>query len=177
MIRRFARPYAKAIMDVAESAEKATAIHDELSKFSEVLASSDELQTVFENPGVDAAGKSGVVRAIGGKLGISELGLRILDVLLKNDRINDVADVLEALGDMINEATNTVVADVRSAHALDEAERERLRKALEAKLGQKVQLEVRTDSSLLGGFVATVGSEVWDASVVGQINKLREKLA
>jgi len=177
MIRRFARPYAKAIMDVAESTEKATSIHGELEKFAEVLRSSDELRTVFENPGVDAAGKSGVVKAISGRLGVSEFGLRILDVLLKNDRINDLGDILEALGDMINSATNTVVADVRAAHTLDESEREKLRRALEAKLGQKVQLEVTTDSSLLGGFVATVGSDVWDASVVGQVNKLREKLA
>lgn len=177
MIRRFARPYAKAIMDVAASTEKAAALHEELSRFAELLAGSEELQTVFENPGVETAGKARVAAAIATKLGISELGRRILDVLLGNDRINDVADVLEALGDMINSATNTVVAEVRSAHALDEAERDRLRRALESKLGQTIKLELTTDPSLLGGFVATVGSEVWDASVVSQINKLREKLA
>lgn len=177
MIRRFARPYAKAIMDVAASTENATALHSELTRFAEVLASSLELRTVFENPGVDSVGKLGVVKALATKLGISDLGQRILEVLLHNDRINDTGDILEALGDMINAATNTVVADVRSAHALDESERDRLRKALETKLGQKVKLEVTTDASLLGGFVATVGSEVWDASVVSQINKLRETLA
>jgi len=177
MIRRFARPYAKAIMDVAGSTEKASALHAEIDKFADVLRSSEELRTVFENPGVDAAGKSGVVKAIGGKLGLSDLALRVLDVLLKNDRINDTADILEALEDMINSATNTVVAEVRSAHALDEAERQKLKAALEGKLGKKVQLEIATDSSLLGGFVATVGSEVWDASVIAQINKLRESLA
>lgn len=177
MIRRFARPYAKAIMDVAASTEKAAALHAELSSFAELLAGSDELHAVFDNPGVESAGKARVVSAIATKLGISELGQRILDVLLGNDRINDVADVLEALEDMINSATNTVVAEVRSAHALDEAERDRLRLALESKLGQTVKLELTTDPSLLGGFVATVGSEVWDASVVSQINKIREKLA
>jgi F-type H+-transporting ATPase subunit delta len=177
MIRRFARPYAAAIMDVAESTEKAAAVLAELERFAEILRGSDELQAVFENPGVEAAGKAGVVTAIAVRIGISALGQKILDVILKNDRINDLGDILEALGDMINTATNTVVAEVRSAHVLDESERERLRKALETKLGQKVLLELSTDPTLLGGFVATVGSEVWDASVVGQINKLREKLA
>jgi F-type H+-transporting ATPase subunit delta len=177
MIRRFARPYAAAIMDVAESPEKAGAILAELERFTEVLRGSEQLRAVFENPGVEAAGKVGVVTALASRLGITEIGVRILEVLLKNDRINDIADIVEALGDMINEATNTVVAQVRSAHALDEGERERLRAALEAKLGQTVRLEVSTDPALLGGFVATVGSELWDSSVVGQINKLRETLA
>jgi len=177
MIRRFARPYGKAIMDVAESTEKAAALHAELVRFAEVLGGSEELRIVFENPGVETAAKIRVVEAVAGRLGTSPLGLRVLDVLVKNDRINDIDDILEALGDMINSATNTVVAEVKSAHPLDDAEREKLRQVLESKLGQKVQLEVTTDASLLGGFVATVGSEIWDASVVAQINKLREQLA
>jgi F-type H+-transporting ATPase subunit delta len=177
MIRRFARPYAKAIMDAAGSTEGAIALHAEVSRFAEVLRSSEELRAVFENPGVDAGGKTGVVEAIGAKLAISDFGQRVLEVFLRNDRINDVDDILEALGDMINTATNTVVAQVRSAHALDESEKERLRTALEAKLDRNVQLEITTDRMLLGGFVATVGSEVWDASVIGQLNRFRENLA
>lgn len=177
MIRRFARPYAAAIMDVAESTEKAGLLLAELERFDGVLLGSEELRAVLENPGVEASAKAAVVKAIASRIGISALGEKILDVILKNDRINAIGDINEALGDMINEATNTVVAEVRSAHALDETEQERLRKALETKLGQNVRLELSTDPTLLGGFVATVGSEIWDASVVGQIKKLREKLA
>ncbi len=164
-------------MDVAESTEKAASLHAELLGFAAVLRGSQDLRTVFENPGVETRAKSGVVEAVARRLGISPLGLRVLDVLVKNDRINDIDDILEGLGDMINIATNTIVAEVKSAHPLDDAEREKLRQALESKLGKKVQLEVTTDSSLLGGFVATVGSEIWDASVVTRINKLREQLA
>jgi F0F1-type ATP synthase delta subunit len=36
---------------------------------------------------------------------------------------------------------------------------------------------VRTDPKLLGGFVVRIGSEIWDASVVGKINKFRESLS
>jgi len=33
-----------------------------------------------------------------------------------------------------------------------------------------------TDPKLLGGFVARIGSEVYDASVIGKINRFRETL-
>jgi F0F1-type ATP synthase delta subunit len=40
-----------------------------------------------------------------------------------------------------------------------------------------VELDVKTDPQLLGGFVVQIGSEIWDASVAGKINKFRESLA
>jgi len=177
MIRRFARPYAKAIMDVVKTPDAARLLHAELSRFEAARSGSDELSTLFENPGVDGKVKKSVAAAIGGKLEISELGLRTLDVLVNNDRINDLGAILEALGAMINEATNTVVARVRAAHQLGEDERAELTKALEARLGQRVQLELAIDSALLGGFVAEVGSEVYDASVLARIQKIRTAIA
>ena len=44
MIRRFARPYARAIMDVAGSPEKAATLRDELTQFEQVRKSSSDLQ-------------------------------------------------------------------------------------------------------------------------------------
>jgi F0F1-type ATP synthase delta subunit len=40
-----------------------------------------------------------------------------------------------------------------------------------------VEVRVSTDPSLLGGFVAKIGSEVYDTSIVGKIHKFREKLS
>lgn len=176
MIRRFARPYAKAIMEVAETAERAATLRDELSKFAEALAMSADLRAAFENPAIDSPRKAGIVKAISERIEISELSVRILDVLVSNDRINNLREVVEALVEMIHDATNTVVAEVRSAHELSEEERATLESAFSDRLGRNVELDVSTDASLLGGFVATVGSEVWDASVVAKINKIRERL-
>ncbi|MFA6957652.1 MAG: ATP synthase F1 subunit delta [Thermoanaerobaculia bacterium] len=177
MIRRFARPYAKAIMEVVTTPAAARVLHDELARFEIARSGSPDLSTLFENPGVDAKIKKSIAAAIGAKLALSTLGLRTLDVLVANDRINDLGAILEALSAMINEATNTVVARVRAAHQLGEDEKSELTKALEARLGRQVQLQVAVDSSLLGGFVAEVDSEVYDASVLAQIQKIRTAIA
>lgn len=177
MIRRFARPYAKAIMEVVKTPEAARVLYVELTRFESARASSEELSTLFENPGVDAKVKKSIAAAIGAKLGISELGLRTLDVFVTNDRINDLGAILEALVAMINDATNTVVARVRAAHLLADDEKAELKKALEARLGRRVQLHLVVDPTLLGGFVAEVGSEVYDASVLARIQKIRTAIA
>jgi len=37
-------------------------------------------------------------------------------------------------------------------------------------------LTIKTDPELIGGLVAKIGSEVFDASVLGKIEKFRESL-
>ena len=176
MIRRFARPYARAIIDVAESPQRANTIRAELDRFEQARRESVELQEVFANPGIEMPAKFKIAHAIASKLGLSDLTGKVLEVLIRNHRANDLASVVDALATMINDQLNVAIADVRSAHKLNEQEIAQLRKTLEQKFGKRVEVRVTTDPSLLGGFIAKVGSEIFDASVAGKIHKFREQL-
>jgi len=177
MIRRFARPYARAIIDVAGSPQKANNIRAELARFEQALVSASDLRALYANPGIDLETKFKLTHTIANKLGLSELTGKALEVLIRNHRINDLSAVTEALAQYINDQLGIAVADVRSASRLSESEVADLRKALEKKVGKRVEVRVSTDPSLLGGFVAKIGSEVYDASIVGKIHKFREKLS
>ena len=177
MIRRFARPYARAIMDVTGSPASASQVREELSRFETARSGAADLRDVYANPGIDLDTKMKITRAIGGKLGLSETSSKVVEVLIRNHRINDLASVVEALAEMIRRQTGTVAAEVRSAHRLSDSETASLQRTLEGKVGKKVELTVVTDPTLLGGFVARIDSEIWDASVIGKINKFRESLA
>jgi F-type H+-transporting ATPase subunit delta len=164
-------------MDVAGSPEKAAALRDELTQFERVRKSSRDLQEMYANPGIDHGSKNKVTAAIAGKLELSDFALRLLDVLIQNRRINDLSDIVAGLATMIREATGTVAAEVRSAGELSSKEEAESRAMLERKVGAKVDLDVTVDPRLIGGFVAKIGSEVYDASVSGKIEKFRESLA
>ena len=176
MIRRFARPYARAIMDVVGSPEKATALRTELTRFDEARKSSTELQELYANPGIEYSQKAKITQTIAQRLDLSELAVKVLDVLTRNRRMNGLTSVIEALAEMIRVATDTVAADVRSAKPLSDQEQAELRRTLEKKAGRKVELTIKTDTELIGGLVAKIGSEVFDASVLGKIEKFRESL-
>jgi F-type H+-transporting ATPase subunit delta len=177
MIRRFARPYARAIMDVAQSPEKAAVLRDEMTAFNKVRKSATDLQLMYANPGIDFDSKSKVTGVIAKRLGLSDMAVRLLDVLIQNRRINDLGDIIAGLATMIREATGTVAAEVRSASAPTAQEEADLRAMLERKVGAKVDVDITVDPELIGGFVAKIGSEVYDASVSGKIEKFRESLA
>jgi F-type H+-transporting ATPase subunit delta len=165
------------MMEVSGTTEKASALRDDLGRFEAVRKTATDLQEMYANPGIEINAKLAVTRAIAGRLSLSETAAKVLEVLIGNYRINDLQWIVEALAEMIRRATGTVAAQVRSAHQLTDQEMAELRRTLEKKAGSKVEIEVTTDPELLGGFVARIGSEVVDASVIGKIHKFRESLS
>jgi F-type H+-transporting ATPase subunit delta len=176
MIRRFARPYARAIMDAAGSAQKANELRGELLRFETAMRNSAELRDFYANPGIDEAAKLAVTGTLARKMKLSALAQKTLEVLVRFHRINDISDILSALAAYVNQALGVAIAEVRTAKNLTADEIAQLADTLSRKVGKKVELDIRTDPALLGGFVAQIGSEIWDASVIGKIQRFRESL-
>lgn len=176
MIRRFARPYARAIMDVTRTPQAAQTLLDELKRFEDVRRGSAELSEVYANPGIEPAAKSGITETLAKRLGLSDLALRVLGVLIQNRRINELGAINEALAEYIRQATGVVAAQVRTAHRLSPEEQAKLQQTLQQKVGHPVEIELTTDPTLLGGFIARIGSEIYDTSLAGKIEKFRNTL-
>jgi F-type H+-transporting ATPase subunit delta len=63
---------------------------------------------------------------------------------------------------------------VESAETLDEATRQRVTAGLTAKYGTDLTYEYRVTPELLGGLKVRVGSDVWDGSVQGRLDRLAQ---
>ena len=61
--------------------------------------------------------------------------------------------------------------------ALNAKEKQELAARLERALGKRIILEEQVDTTLLGGFVAQVGSLILDGSLDGQLARMRQRLA
>lgn len=177
MIRRFARPYARAIMDVAGTPAKANEVRGELMSLASALRKSPELHDFYANPAIEMDRKIAVTQQLARKMKMSELGMKAAEVLVRFHRINDIEAILAALASYVNNELGVAVAEVRSAKSLGADEIRELADTLSKRVGKKVELDIHTDPKLLGGFVVKIGSEIWDASVAGKINKFRESLA
>ena len=130
MIRRFARPYARAIMDVAGSPAKANELRGELMRFADALRSSSELREFYANPAIDEQAKIAVTKRLASKMKASDLAAKTLEVLVQNHRINDLDAILEALASYVNAALGVAVAEVRAIHERAAAEGERQKREL-----------------------------------------------
>src|SRR5258708_25385371 len=97
MIRRFARPYARAILDVAGSPAAAQDVRSQLQRFEAARRGSADLNQLYANPGIDHAVKVKVTNAITARLGFSEPPLKALGLPITNHPINPVGPILAAV--------------------------------------------------------------------------------
>lgn len=172
----FARPYVDALFEVAGSPDAVEALLPALEAVSRALDSSAELRAVLANPGVGRKEKRALVASLAAAAAAPEQAARLLRALLDRGRLLKVAAVLSALRERLDRDRGVAEATVRSAAPLSAGAEAALRAALEARAGSRVRLRAEVDPELLSGFVARLGSEVFDASLSRRLARARKAL-
>jgi F-type H+-transporting ATPase subunit delta len=173
----FVSHYARAFADVVTSAKLDTAAIDhQLADFLATWDSSRELRQVFENPAIAAVQKVAIVDKMNAKLGMMRQLRNLIAVLIHNDRIANVHEVVAAYRAELQERQGIRQAEIVTARELNEQERTSLLAGVGQLAGAKIQPTFKLDKSILGGTVVRIGSTVYDGSVRGRLERLREAL-
>ncbi len=85
--------------------------------------------------------------------------------------------VLERFADEVAARRRRMLAEVRSAYELGDAERERLTAALAAKYGHDIHINSIVDPTIVGGLRVSVGDDVIDGTISGRLEDARRQLA
>jgi F-type H+-transporting ATPase subunit delta len=170
------RRYARALFSLANDESRAADVREELRRFGAALEASAELRAVLLQPLHPAAERRRVLDALAEKLGASSLLRRFYAYLIDQRRL--VAfDAIEAeFVRLADEAAGRAKAKVRTAQPLSAEQQQRLARALAARAGRAVELEVEIDPTLVAGLVAQLGDTVYDGSLKSQLVQLRSVL-
>ncbi|HTX41529.1 MAG TPA: ATP synthase F1 subunit delta [Acidobacteriaceae bacterium] len=174
----FVSRYATAFLDVVTAAKLDTAAIDrQLADFLATWDGSTELRTFFVNPAVPAAQKVAFLDTLNRKLGLRKELRNLLAVLIDNGRIGQVAEVASAYRRMLQEQLGIKPAEIVTARELSAEERETLAAQVATLAGGRIDASFKLDKSILGGTVVRIGSTVYDGSVRGRLERLKEQLA
>jgi F-type H+-transporting ATPase subunit delta len=173
----YASRYALALADVIFEAKlDAKAAQRQLADFAAAWHESRELREFFLDPSFPVEQRVALLDKLNAKLKMAQQTRNFIAVLIRNDRIAGLDDVLAELRRAINQRLGISEAKVVSARKLDEQERKDLEKQIAELTGGTVEAQFEEDSALLGGAVVQVGSTVYDGSVRGRLDRLREEL-
>ena len=173
----FASRYARAFADVIfESKLNAKDVQRQLADFAGAWHESHDLREFFLDPSFPLEQKIGLLDKLNAKLKMAQTTRNFVAVLVRNDRIAGFDDVAAELRREINQRLGISEAKVISARKLDEKQRKDLEKQIAELTGGTVEAQFEEDSALLGGAVVQVGSTVYDGSVRGRLDRLREEL-
>ncbi len=173
----FVSRYARAFLDVVTAAHLDTAALDrQLGDFEATWAGSPELQTFFQNPAVAAGQKVAILDKLNARLGMQKELRNLLAVLINNDRIGAVHEVAAAYRAELQERMGIRQAEIVTARELSGDERNQLLEGVGKLAGAKIQANFALDQSILGGAVVRIGSTVYDGSVRGRLDRLKDAL-
>jgi F-type H+-transporting ATPase subunit delta len=142
-----------------------------------LLAESTDLKRVWENPAVPGEQKRKLLDAIVDREGIEQHARNLVAVLIDHRRIQFLGQIVEQLKKELDARMGFAEAQVTSARELGDAEKRALEKQIEIATGKRVHSQFGLDASLLGGAVVRVGSTIYDGSVKGQLEKIKEAIS
>jgi F-type H+-transporting ATPase subunit delta len=169
----YARAFADVVLNAKLDANRAIA---ELRTLAELLAESADLRRVWENPAIPAEQKRGLLDAIVQKDEISRPVRNLVAVLIDHRRVPFLMAITQQVEREINQRLGFAEAQITSARELGDVEKRTLEAQIEKVTGKKVRAQYGQDASLLGGALVRVGSTIYDGSVKGQLEKIREAL-
>ena len=149
----------------------------EAQALAELVAGSKQLRDVWETPSIPAEQKRAVLDAIVERQGISRTVRNFVAVLIDHRRINFLGLIVKQFEQELNQRLGFTEAEITSARELGEAERRALEAQVEKLTGKKVRAHYSRDGSILGGAVVRVGSTIYDGSVQGQLERIRQAIS
>ena len=169
-----ARPYAKAVFELARDESK-------LAEWSALLAG---LATAVRDPQVAAAiGHPAVGRGQLADMLIQAMGAEATDqaknllrLLSEYDRLKLAPHIAQQFEVMRAEHERRVDVEIVSAAPVDAAQQQVLVAAVKKKLDRDVNVEWKTDPSLIAGAQIRAGDTVIDGSISGELARLRQAL-
>ena len=177
MAAAFAARYARAFADVVASTHlDAVALDRQFSDFLGTWDGSRELRELFINPAVPSTQKVAILDKLNAKMGLQKELRNLIAVLINNDRISDVQEVATAWRAEMQERLGIRQAEIVTARALGEQERAELVAGVGKLAGSRIEPTFKLDESIIGGTVVRIGSTVYDGSVRGRLERLKQAL-
>jgi F-type H+-transporting ATPase subunit delta len=171
---RYARAFADVIADANLDAVKAAGqLHALVDAFEE----SRELREVWESPAIPVEQKHKLLDALTARIGVTARQLRnFIAVLIDQDRISLLPEIAKQLDIELNSRSGRINAQIVSAREMSPEQRAALLAELSQLTGKTVLPIYAMDAKLIGGVTVRIGSTIYDGSVRGQLQRIRQQL-
>jgi len=175
-----ARPYAKAIFEIA-TAENALADWSDALRTAAAVIGDEQASRYLARPAMRAAERAEFLESMldgtpGAQKFASAAGKNLLGLLCENNRLNVLAEIAAQFDKLKADAENKIKVTLIAATAVDSEQVAKVAAALQRKLGREVELALEVDPRLLGGAVVRAEDMVIDGSVRSRLQRLAGSL-
>ncbi len=171
------RRYAKALYEFATEKGQQDAIYSSMQQLEKSFVAFPDLAKTLANPFIADSDKTKLLEEAAGNPDndkSAKIYSDFIALLAQNKRMDCMRSIAKAYIDIYREDKHIFRVEVTSASQLTDEAKDRLDKVIRQNVGSgTLDYNYAVDPSLIGGFTVTVDSRRLDASIAGQLKKLR----
>jgi len=170
--------YARALVDVVlERHVDGNAAREQLRALVDAVHASLELRRVWESPAITPEQKRAVLDAMAAQISAAKPVRNFMAVIIDHRRLGMLDDILRVFETELDTRLGFAEVQVSSARPLSPEEQREVEGRVERMTGKKIRATYASNPELLGGVVVRVGDTIYDGSVRGQLEKMRQELS
>jgi len=170
--------YARALVEVViEQHINGNAAREQLRAMVDAVHQSLELRRVWESPAVLPEQKLALLDAIAGQIGAVKPIRNFMAVIIDHRRLGMLDDIVRVFETELDAQLGFAEVQVSSARPLSAEQQREVEARVERMTGKKIRASYVSNPELLGGLLVRVGDTIYDGSVRGQLEKMRQELS
>ncbi|HRJ51465.1 MAG TPA: F0F1 ATP synthase subunit delta [Candidatus Thiothrix moscowensis] len=170
-----ARPYARAVFEMAQEAGKLPQWSAQLAAMSAVVAAEGSA-SLLAHPRMSKEQKADIFAEIAGDA-LDDQGRNLLKTLAENDRFALLPEMATIFEQLRAEAEGAIEAEIVSAQEMSDDQQQKIAAALQKRLGREIKLVTKVDPTLMGGAIVRAGDLVIDGSIHSRLKDMKAALA
>lgn len=169
------RRYAKVLINTIDISTIPSVI-EELKRFSMIIDSDRRLRVLFIGPMFSDEEKERTLNILLSYIRAKDETKGFLKLLIMQGGLQVIKDIINLAISLYHERMNRITAEVSTPVSLSEGHISKLKHTLRSLTKREIEINLKIDPSLIGGFIIKLGSTIYDSSLKGQLMLLRAEL-
>lgn len=167
--------YAKALFKLAKEKGLEDQIHQDMKKVNEAISISDDLDQFLMSPIQRPSKKKEILISLYNK-SIHEISYSFLNLIVDKKRENFIQQIIRDYDTFYKQDKKIKDVIFQTAVKIDSNSIPQIKKLIEEALGCDIDLTLKEDSKMIGGFLIAVDGKLMDASISHKLKEIKKQL-
>lgn len=169
-----AERYARALYEVADEAGELDSVKGDMHTINNIFDKLPEVRDYCLGATVSASNALTLIALTFSEFLKSLKTKNTLEAMAENTRLSSLSFLADAFSAICARKENRITAVVEFAHSPEKNVLTEITQRMTDRIGKKVDLTVKINPSLLGGFIIRWSDRIIDNSALGRIRRLRQ---
>jgi F-type H+-transporting ATPase subunit delta len=166
--------YAYTLLEYAVASGQQNEVYTAMKIFSELFLQTRPLRRAIQNPSIALQDKKKIIVTACGNNVPASLD-KMFDLILKNKREEMIRYIALRFIELYRERYHIQYGKLVTAVPIDPEREEQFINHIQKIVGGKLEVDPVVDPDIIGGFVLSLGDNRWDASISGELTRIRSK--